>query len=152
MLCRPASPGPLRSEVLVSHLDLFPTAMCALGLDPGPTHGASLLDGDPTEPRIAHSSLGAVGDPRRQESISDGRWRLLVSPGERPRLFDLSSDEGETTNVAGQHRQTLQRLNQAALDLARAAGPPIEGVERRMESDDVQAFDDMGYGGGDDGD
>ena len=145
-------PGGVRaglSQSLVSHLDLFPTALDALGLDPGPTHGLSLLLDDPTGGRVAISSLGHTSDPKRQEAISDGRWRMLIGGGTRPRLFDLSSDPEELNDVARDNRKELVRLQEAALTIAKWAGPGIPGVNRTMQPQDQQAFDDMGYGGGD---
>lgn len=145
-------PGGIRagtSPSLTSHLDLFPTALSALGLDPGPTHGVSLLSADPRGGRVALSSLGPIGSPNRQEAISDGRWRLMIGGGARPRLFDLIADPTETRDVARGNRDILMRLQEAALSLARGAGATISGVNRQMQAQDQKAFDDMGYGGGD---
>lgn len=141
-----------RSDVMASHLDLFPTTLRALGVDPGPTHGTSLLEADPAGQRVVLSSLGAVGRAGRLESISDGRWRMLVGARGRARLYDLQADPGERANVAADHPAELRRLQEAAVALAEGAGPPLPGVPRRMGAADERAFDDMGYGGGDEGD
>ncbi len=137
---------------LASHLDIFPTVLNALGIDPGPTLGTSLISSDPPEGRVAISSLHAIGAAGRLESFSDGRWRMLLGGGSPPRLYDLATDPAESASVARKSPGQMKRIQAAALQMASGAGPPIKGIDRRMEAGDRKAFDDMGYGGGDGGD
>lgn len=149
----PAGARAGHSDALTSHLDVFPTALQALGIDPGPTLGRSLLDEDPSEPRVALSSLGQRGAPGRMESISDGRWRLITRAGLPPELYDLETDPGETKNLATTHASELTRLRSAAGSMLEGSNnKPMRGVNRRMAEADEAAFDGLGYGGGDEDD
>jgi arylsulfatase A-like enzyme len=133
------------SAALASHLDFFPSAMEALGLDPGPCLGNSLLRDDPSGERVALSSLGEARRPGRQQSVSDGRWRMLIGLGP-PKLFDIRADGAELQDLSGTHPEVMQRLSQAAGALAQRAGPAIQGIDRRMDQVDERAFDGLGYG------
>jgi len=54
-------------------------------------------------------------------AIRDGDWKLLIEKdGSRPELYDLAKDPGETTNVAADHPQVVERLTRRTLDWHRA--------------------------------
>jgi len=80
-----------------------------------------LLDGadEPRGAPVIHHSAGGMF------AIRDGKWKLVLGNGsggrEKPRgepfgkpyqLFDLSTDVGETTNVAARHPQVVARLSE----------------------------------------
>lgn len=49
-------------------------------------------------------------------AIRDGKWKLLCEfDGSRPQLYDLEKDRGETTNLAKEQPDVVQRLTQAVL-------------------------------------
>jgi arylsulfatase A-like enzyme len=99
----------------VSHLDLAPTLVDLAGLPPpGGFIGASHL-----QPRVAieppaafverlephwttHKVLGEGAYGVAEWGIREGRWKLLVENA-RTRLFDLSADPKETSDVSGKH-------------------------------------------------
>ena len=113
-------PGRVKANVVsdtpVSSLDALPTLMRAvnleipeaLGLD-----GQSLLDilDDESAGRpIASRALFWRNGPNR--AVRMGRWKLL-SIGEHTLLYDLNADLGETTNVAEQHPDVVEKLKAA---------------------------------------
>jgi uncharacterized sulfatase len=49
-------------------------------------------------------------------AVRDGHWKLLCEyDGSSPELFDLKKDRGETTNVANEERQVVERLTKEVL-------------------------------------
>jgi len=49
-------------------------------------------------------------------SVREGRYKLLVNTdGSRPELYDLATDEGETTNLASENPKMTTRLKKKAL-------------------------------------
>jgi uncharacterized sulfatase len=72
-------------------------------------------------------SLGANRRPQPDLAIREGRWKLLCEyDGKKPRLFDLVQDPAETTNLAEQQPQLVQRLTAALLAWHRSM-PPDKG-------------------------
>lgn len=63
-----------------------------------------------SEPRTLYSLYGL--NKRRLESFREGNWKLHLS--DPPALYDLAGDPGETTNVATQHQDVVQRLKDKA--------------------------------------
>lgn len=48
--------------------------------------------------------------------MREGKWKLLCAyDGTQPRLYDLATDRGETTNCAPQHADIVARLTKALL-------------------------------------
>ena len=112
-------------DEFVSTLDLLPTFARLAGM--GPTDRK--LDGfdispvllgkkDARSPRNTLYSLYGYGK-NRFESMREGRWKLHL--GTSPRLYDLSRDLAEATDVAAEHPEIVQRLlklaNQIRADL-----------------------------------
>jgi arylsulfatase len=85
---------------LVSHLDLWPTIAEALGLRASENRGTSLFRETLPRDRVAVQTFGRIGFPNRWESIGDGRYRLVMSVGAAPELFDHESDPRELANLA----------------------------------------------------
>jgi len=49
-------------------------------------------------------------------AVREGNWKLLCEyDGSQGQLYDLAKDRGETTNVAGEHRDIVERLTKAVL-------------------------------------
>src|SRR5690606_7171066 len=47
-------------------------------------------------------------------AVRNGKWKLLCEfDGSLPQLYDLSSDPGETANLADKHSQLVARLTEA---------------------------------------
>ena len=61
-------------------------------------------------------------------AMRDGRWKLLCEyDGTAPQLYDLETDRAETTNVAAQHPEIVQRLTAPLLAWHRSL-PPDHGA------------------------
>lgn len=128
-------PGAIRAgarvEGQVGLVDLLPTVLDLLGLDPrenevmGRSLAATLRDGAPVEERALASM-----------TVRRGAWYSLRLPPLKyvldfesceARLYDLDADPGETRDVAGARPGELERLASLAaerLALARSVGLP----------------------------
>lgn len=104
----------------VSTLDLTPTLLAAAGVDPDTT--ALPLDGVDVTPWLEDPN--SAGHDRTlfwRESNREGRvrvalrepWKLVVSTKHPPRLFNLSEDPGEETNVIASYTDIAGALEEA---------------------------------------
>ncbi len=104
-------------DEFISTLDLLPTFAHLAGTPP-----PAQLDGHDILPvllgeKSAHSprtrlySLYGYGK-NRFESLRENNWKLHLGPP--PKLFDLRRDRGETTDVAAQHPEVVQKLQALA--------------------------------------
>ena len=60
---------------------------------------------------------GTEENPLPDFAVRDGDWKLLVQEnGARPQLYNLANDVGETTNLATQKPELVQRLTKSVLD------------------------------------
>ncbi len=105
ILAGPGVPaGAMRSEH-VNLIDLAPTILDAVGLDPMAAgfDGVSLLPsarGVTVAARPGFSEYHAVGSPSAGFLIADGPWKLHHYVGYPPELFHLDEDPDETSNRA----------------------------------------------------
>jgi arylsulfatase A-like enzyme len=117
------APGRVSDEV-VTAMDLYPTLAAVCG---GQTPTDRIIDGrdiqdlwydDAPSPHEAffYYSMNDL------EAVRSGRWKLHFSKRgkERPALFDLDADIGETTDVIADHPDVVDRL-EALAEGARAA-------------------------------
>lgn len=106
----------------VSTLDLLPTfAHLVESPPPADLDGFDQLDLflDPqakTRRSTLYSLYGLKA--KRLESMREGRWKLHLSP--KVQLFDLQADLGETTDVAPQHPEVVQKLTETAKGIREA--------------------------------
>lgn len=137
------SRGQAGATQLATVLDLAPTFLQLAGLpNPGdryrgatvnPMTGTSLvpvLSGKTQRHLATDSLLGEEFAGNRY--VRDERWKLLlVHPKRGPqpvaeppdwRLYDMSGDRGETTDVSADHPDVVARLKQGWLDYARRVG------------------------------
>jgi arylsulfatase A-like enzyme len=71
--------------------------------------------------------LGANRRPQPDLAVREGTWKLLCEyDGRAPKLYDLGQDPGETTNLADQHAEVVERLT-AALVAWHRSMPPDKG-------------------------
>jgi len=118
------------SDALVSHLDVLPTVLDALGIDrPECLHGESLLpllDGSRDSIRetamidfhrfsINHDSRGGFYPIR---CLTDGRHKLVVNLFETDEFYDLQADPHETTNLIDDpaYASVREELHERLLD------------------------------------
>lgn len=159
-------PAGTRTEALTSMMDILPTLA---GLAGAELPADRKLDGVDQWPVLAGTAGSAP--PRdhffyfrgfRLEAVRSGPWKLHLALADagpakqkkapRPQLFNLADDIGETTNVADQHPEIVERLRglAAAIDadlgqdgigpgcrpLGRVANPlPAIGHDGQVRSD-----------------
>ena len=125
----PGIPHDLVLEQLVSNVDLHPTLLDLIGLEPGPgVDGRSLvplLHGTPeTVPWRTAVLIESVSDSRNQgvpafHGIRTGRYKLIRYRDGSEELYDLAHDPYETANaidsVAPAVRASLERRLDALL-------------------------------------
>jgi uncharacterized sulfatase len=117
-------PGGQTYEHPVSALDVAATAAALAGIEtkPGELDGVDLiphLTGADATP--AHEAL--YWRWVAQSAIREGKWKLLRG-GEREYLYDLSSDIGETRNLADQHPEVAARLREKLTAWSETLNPP----------------------------
>ncbi|CAA6677537.1 MULTISPECIES: sulfatase [unclassified Lentimonas] len=126
------------SDALVTTMDLLPTFT---GLAGQTLPSNLVIDGKDLTPLLT----GATDDSPHEyyyyycytglQAIRDARWKLVLPRASKPKwmgwwarmidevktieLYDLNTDLGETTNVAAQHPEVVERLMQQ-VELARA--------------------------------
>lgn len=137
-------------EAPVSNIDLAPTVLDLLGLDPAllKPEGRSLrplVEGrgeDPKGgPRLQFASMGAL------RSVSDGRHKLIQDLGAgTAALYDLEADPGETTDILRQERRTFHRLREAlGAWLQRTEGAEAAGISLRQAAETEKKLRALGY-------
>jgi choline-sulfatase len=119
-----------RIDAPVSLVDVLPTLLDALGL-PAPPDLAGrslwpLLRGGPAPPPHAFYAEGALHGPDRK-ALLRWPWKLVVSEGEAPRLYDLSVDPTE------QHERAAEEPARVAALLRELREGTSEAVARRGE-------------------
>ncbi len=107
--------GKIVTEPIMA-IDVLPTLMKLTGVT---DHGGQPLDGVDVLPAIR--GTGSTADREMFSSVSGNRhavwsppWKLVVehraNSGRNVYLFDFASDPGETTNLAEQHPEVVDRL------------------------------------------
>ncbi len=116
----------LRHEGLVLQVDVVPTLLDALGLEPDPAlPGTSLLERctrPPDSMEVGISEADHWGTHRKAVVASGKKYIRQWSPDEREYLFDLEDDPGEERNLlrlAGRERDA--ELHRSLLEQFRAA-------------------------------
>jgi len=103
-----------RSERQVRHIDIAPTIMEAVGLEPpADMTGRSLMGmvrGGPGEHREAYMEAAGMTMIKQQDWIAglrvDNKYKYIAALENRrfrPELYDLEKDPGERVNVAAEH-------------------------------------------------
>lgn len=152
------APGiaPGRMTVNVSLIDVMPTVLDLLGLEPaGDVDGQSLAPLLRREPGAAEAlearTLFAHRGKRDQHyrehwwAAVRGNWKLIDDSGERS-LFDHGSDFYEQQDVIESNAEVARELGQA-LDRFSADGVPIatEFTEVEMDSQMLKELRELGY-------
>jgi uncharacterized sulfatase len=121
----PGHVQPADNETPVSSIDLAPTVLAAVGVQPqGRLPGINLLDAEAVKQRgpvygeiFEHNAVD-LHDPAKNMQyrwLRDGNWKLIVPNRERVpngavELYDLAADPNEETNVADQQHGRVERL------------------------------------------
>jgi len=132
----------------VDLMDLFPTILEAVGIDPAPEMGdrpgRSLYEvaAAPTDTeRTILSQYHAVGSNAAGYMLRKGRWKYHYYVGFAPELFDLEADPEETNDLAGRadHAAVIDSLHQELLKLC----DPI-AVDRQAKADQAALIERFG--------
>ena len=132
-----------RSEGLVELLDVVPTILEAIGIEPpAGLEGRSLLPlaaGEAGSPRYVVSAQAA------HRTVTDGRHKLLVDlDSGTMRLFDLAADPGETRDLVGAApEKTRELLRELRRWIAAVEGDDASAARRGRES--TQRLEALGY-------
>lgn len=149
------APGfdPRRVEQRVSSVDVLPTLLDLLGLEPAtPSAGRSLVPamrGDELTDEPAIAELG-LNPNNRVDSVSAGAWKLMRQRTTgRTLLFDLVSDPGEFEDLAERHPERVEKLL-ALLDRAVAEADVLgAGFDRagplQLSPDELERLRALGY-------
>ena len=127
-----------RVEAPAQHIDLLPTLLGYLGIEPPPADGRDLLAerrrGDAPLDVYAHLDV----DGHRAASVIRGRFKLVLplspSQGTAPMLFDLDADPGELEDLAGDRPDIVARM--LGLLAERNLAGEIESAEE-IEDDQI---------------
>ncbi len=150
----------LDDQHLASSIDLVPTVLAAVGLEPTPDmEGINLLDSAAVESRTAifgeifEHDIQHMTDPvasLRFRWIIDGEWKLIVphagrEPDAKPELYRIAQDEFEEREASQDYPEVVERLT-AKLndwwdpDAAVAATTKVEAPARSTERPNVVFF------------
>ena len=154
IMAGPGVPGGKEIADRVGLVDLLPTALALLGLDAPPgLVGRNLkiaLEGRklPGEGLYAESLFGRLNC--RWSSLRawfDGDWKLIE--GSEPELFDLSQDQGETRNRAGDEKDRVLRMRQALQTAIKAMAPAGDSaVPNPVSAEQEERLRSLGYTAG----
>lgn len=119
----PAFP-PQRVDEIVEHVDFAPTLVDVLGVDPmAKADGTSLLELVRGQD-VRRPSYAIVEMLHGRRAVRVGSWKLVRSAEEDwVRLFDLSTDPGEKTEVAAEHPIAFRA---AEVYLGEGLGMPVK--------------------------
>lgn len=139
VLAGPGVPAGGRSHVLVRNLDLAPTLLDLVGLEPF-GRGRSLRPLASGQEAGAPPPAFAEARPTGLVAITSGRYRLVLKPSTGGyALFDLEADPGEADDRAAEEPEVAKRLLGPLLDWTRAfdrlpGAEPGEEDRRMIES------------------
>ncbi len=147
-----------RVHEIVETVDLLPTVLDLLGVEPPPgleVQGESLaplLAGRRPErgDHLGFSSVWArrpgLDRNRAIHTVRSRRWKLVVYPaldGDRVRLFDLATDSGELEDVGDRHPQIRDGLLAELAKWSTGETAPAEEIE--LTPEDVENLKALGY-------
>jgi arylsulfatase A-like enzyme len=154
-------------EARSENVDLWPTVLDLVGLPPLPD-----ADGRSLVPEILAAARGEAppaGDeegvafaqidqrwgrtreaPRPMVAVNQGRWRLLYRAGipKQSELYDKSDDPREQRDLAAEHPEVADAMNEMALGYLKSPPPPWGGDAPLIEIDEMQLnqLRALGYG------
>jgi arylsulfatase A-like enzyme len=140
---------PQRIDAPVSQVDVVPTLLDALGLEPPePLDGVSLwpaiTGGRALRAReiVAHNSLRG---PDRQ-TLVDWPWKLIAFFGnDPPRLYDLESDPAEQLDLAEREPERTAAMLARLRELMPGKGVSARGPAVELDAELQQELEALGY-------
>ena len=148
--------GTTNETTVISGIDFLPSMLGLTRAKPAP---GELMDGQDLSASLLGKEVairtnpltwlrppdrpGPANDPFPDLAIREGDWKLLIDEdGSKPQLYDLSKDVAETTNLAGQNPDVVQRLKKRVLDWRK--GMPAEHVGVEAQGPRVEVLNDAG--------
>ncbi len=138
-----------REARMVSHLDLKPTILDALGVETAAARGVSLLAGRPPAERPLSAYLGNPSQSKVAYAISDGRWRLVLDSRDPISLHELGTDPLEQVNLAPANPGVVKQLLALHEAWFQAQSTTGAAKERPMDAATQRALSGLGYTDGD---
>lgn len=142
-------PESRRLDSPVSILGIYPTLTALLDLPTpdgmqGEPFGA-LLGKSPAQPRPLYFQTDRAG--RTLNAVLDGPWKLIRQDGRPAKLFNLSTDSAETTDVAAAQPMIAQRLAKGLDEhLAALPAPPRDtGQVPVTDQGELEKLRALGY-------
>jgi len=145
--------GGLRADMMVNSIDIAPTVMEMLQLQPpAELPGRSLLSvgGFGLQGRTVFAEGDFEGNVLACARAKD--WKLIRANKENPRglpplgLFDMIGDPGETRNVAEGHPDKVAELDRVIKGtLTQAKARAVEGQTTELGEDEIDALRSLGY-------
>lgn len=112
--------GGVRSDVMVSAVDIFPTVMELVGVDMASYEDSwsfrRAIDGGESEREFLFSEIFNRRNGGHLCSLSDGEYKIVTSNGEETMIFALDDDPFETNNLLGAR---LSKEAEAAIERLR---------------------------------
>jgi len=145
----PNLPQGVRSNLVVQPVDVMPTMMEIMGLEPPPLAEASGGDSEGTHGRSALPAILGTGGPPREvavtardvkkapgyrtwNAINDGRWCLQhAEQATEPELYDTVVDPAQLNNVFEGNLPVAEALHAKYLDYLAQIGCSDEQIENR---------------------
>jgi choline-sulfatase len=132
---------------IVSHVDLYPTFLEALGV--APTEREASLPGTSLWPaidgreaaRLGFAEYHALGSKSGAFMMREGDDKLVYHVGMAPQLFDLASDPDETLDVVAAGTEAERA---AALEATLRSWLDPEDVDRRAKADQLRKVEEYG--------
>lgn len=139
-------------DQLIELIDVVPTINDALGLEPmAEVQGKSFL---PLIRRGQYQEKDCVFAEFLEDNkamVADKQWKYIFTTGKRDlgqgfrtgleppgithRLYDLVNDPDESTNVAGEHPETIEKMKQVMLDKFMETHPYADEVPDKLTLD-----------------
>ncbi|MBC8867993.1 MAG: sulfatase-like hydrolase/transferase, partial [Planctomycetes bacterium] len=129
-------PGKRTIDTPIISLDILPTALDAIGVEPPDApafDGKSLLPLLTGESTTHHDTLFWCKDGG-EWAVRRGDWKLRVARGQRE-LFNLSDDPSEQANRVGQHAEIEKALDAAFRSWFAQMADPITGGNRKPKAE-----------------
>lgn len=118
LVCWPAKLKPGVYEQPVIALDFLPTAVTLAG---GEVPKDRPIDGVDLLPYLSGEKSGApherlfwrTGGFKGTHAVRQGKWKFVQKTGAEPELYDLSTDMGESKNLASEKPETVTQITAA---------------------------------------
>jgi arylsulfatase A-like enzyme/Flp pilus assembly protein TadD len=158
LIVRPPSgiDGELVVDTAVSHVDLLPTILDAVGLEsPAPVHGRSLLplvagEGSSSERGVYSESLYPLlhygWSPLR--AIRTDQYKLISAP--RAEVYDVRADRREVHDLSGERQNVLEDLEKRLAELKTEIEreDPTSGAGPDLDPQTLAQLQALGYAAG----